>query len=127
MFYTLEINVIIYPLYFINSVKKIFNDKFITYKSYDFILEDANDSLWKVNENNDLCDYYCNTDQEYDIVYNYTLNKIKKIVFYLKNTNPEFGQDWSIEFNQTENPRFPTQRTQGSPRREPKVLRTSPV
>lgn len=102
MFYNLKINVEINKAYFESSIKNIFNRAFMSYKSKDFILEDENDDLWKVDETK-LNDYYCETDQEYEIIYNYTLNKIKKIVFYIKSINPEFGQEWRIEFDISEN------------------------
>jgi hypothetical protein len=101
MFYNLKINVKIDKPYFVSSIKNIFNRAFLFYKSKDFILEDVNDDLWKVDETK-LNDYYCETDQEYEIIYNYTLNKIKKIVFYIKTINPEFGKEWSIEFTISE-------------------------
>ena len=101
MFYTLKINVEINKAYFMSSIKNIFNRAFMSYKSKDFILSDINDDLWKVDESK-LNNYYCETDQDYEVIYNYTLNKIKKIVFYIKSINPEFGQAWSIEFTISE-------------------------
>ena len=97
MFFNLKIDVKIDKAYFASSIKNIFNRAFLSYKSHDFILIGINDDLWKVDEIK-LNDYYCETEQEYEVIYNYTLNKIKKIVFYIKNINPEFGQEWSIEF-----------------------------
>ena len=98
MLYNLKFYVKIDKPYFARTIKNIFNDRFIKYKYHDFISCNEYDNLWKISENDEHYDYYCNTEQKYETIYNYTLSKINKIVFYIKNINPEFGNEWTVDF-----------------------------